>query len=164
MVNLRRTLSLAVILLLLFALAPLALAQGDNPVEVTLVDFQIQMVNSLPAGSTTFMITNNGTHEHGFEIEGNGIEEELDPTLQPGENGSLTVDLQPGTYEVYCPVDDHRGQGMEIELTVTAAGTTPPALPATGGVLSPGPGILLLGLGVLVLIGGLSLAFARRTR
>ena len=159
MVTVRRSLSLAVILLLLFALVPLALAQGDNPVEVTLVDGQIQMVNSLPAGSTTFMVTNNGTKEHSFEIEGNGIEEELDPHLQPGENGTLNVDLQPGTYEVYCPVDDHRAQGMTMQLTVTAA-TQPAALPATGGVLSPGSGILLLGLGLLVLIAGLNSALA----
>ena len=69
MVNVQRTLSLAVILLLLFALAPLALAQ-DNTVEVTLVRFQIEMPTSLPAGPTTFTITNNGTHEHSFEVEG----------------------------------------------------------------------------------------------
>jgi len=163
MVTVRRSLSLAVILLLLFALVPLALAQGDNPVEVTLVDGQIQMVNSLPAGSTTFMVTNNGTKEHSFEIEGNGIEEELDPHLQPGENGTLNVDLQPGTYEVYCPVGDHRAGGMTMQLTVTAA-TQPPALPATGGVLSPGSGILLLGLGLLVLISGLGFALTHRTR
>jgi uncharacterized cupredoxin-like copper-binding protein len=162
MVNIRRTLSLAVILLLLFALVPLALAQGGNPVEVTLIDGQIQMANSLPAGSTTFTVTNNGTKEHGFEVEGNGIEEELDPTLQPSENGTLTVDLQPGTYEVYCPVGNHRAEGMTMQLTVTAA--DPAALPATGGVLSPGAGILLLGLGVLILVAGLSLTFARRTR
>jgi hypothetical protein len=163
MVNVRISLSLVVILLLLFALVPLALAQGDNPVEVTLVDGQIQMVNSLPAGSTTFNVTNNGTNEHSFEVEGNGIEEALDPTLQPGENGTLQVDLQPGTYEVYCPVGNHRAEGMTMQLTVTAA-TQPPALPATGGVLSPGSGMLLLGLGLLVLISGLGFALTHRTR
>jgi uncharacterized cupredoxin-like copper-binding protein len=30
----------------------------------------------------------------------------------------LTVDLTPGTYEVYCPIDDHRAQGMQVEVTV----------------------------------------------
>jgi hypothetical protein len=161
-----------VILLLLFALVPLAMAQGDNPVEVTLIDGQIQMVNSLPAGSMTFMVTNNGTKEHGFEVEGNGIEEELDPTLQPGENGTLQVDLQPGTYEVYCPVGNHRAEGMTMQLMVTAATepaqqpeqTQPPALPATGGVLSSGSSILLIGFGLLVLISGLGFALTHRTR
>lgn len=173
----RRFLSLAVILLLLFTLVPLALAQGGNPVEVSLIDGQIQMVNSLPAGSTTFMITNNGTKEHSFEVEGNGLEEELDPHLQPGENGTLTVDLQPGTYEVYCPVGNHRAEGMTMQLTVTAAtepaqqpaqtqqpAQQPGALPATGGVLSPGSSLLLLGFGLLVLVSGLSMALTNRTR
>jgi hypothetical protein len=152
-----------VILLLLFALVPLAMAQGGNPVEVTLIDGQIQMVNSLPAGSTTFMISNNGTNEHGFEVEGNGIEEELDPTLQPGENGTLQVDLQPGTYEVYCPVGNHRAEGMTMQLTVTAA-TEPPALPATGGALSTGSSSVLIGFGLLVLMSGLGFALTHRTR
>jgi hypothetical protein len=210
MVNIRRFLSVVVVLLLLFALVPLALAQEDNMVEVTLVDGQINMVDSLPTGPTTFMITNEGTHEHGFEIEGNGIEEELDPTLQPGESGTLEVDLQPGTYEVYCPVANHREEGMTMQLTVTgeeaagapsadtAAETTPQAdeaqaapqatpevaeaqqaapeatpqaaqeqpaaLPATGGVILPWSGILVVGIGVVVLILGLSLALTRRTR
>jgi len=167
MTYVHKVFGLGILLVIVFSvlMVPLALAQEGGTVEVTLEDGQINMVDSLPAGPTTFMITNNGTEEHSFEVEGNGIEEELDPHLQPGENGTLEVDLQPGTYEVYCPMADHRGQGMEIELTVTAAtDTTPSALPATGGVLSPGSGILLLGLGVLVLIGGLSLAFARRTR
>ncbi len=168
MFNVRRCFTLTVISLLLLTLAPLALAQ-DNTVDVTLVSFQIEMPASLPAGPTTFTITNNGTHEHSFEVAGNGIEEKLEANLQPGESGTLEVDLPPGTYEVYCPVADHKDQGMLVELTVTettqeTAQTQPAALPATGGVLSPGSGILLLGLGLLVLIGGLSLALARRTR
>lgn len=173
MMSMRRFLSLGVLLLLVFALVPLVLAQG-NPVQVTLVDGQIKMVNSVPAGSVTFMVTNSGTHEHSFEIEGNGVEEELASHLQPGQNGTLTVDLQPGTYEVYCPVDDHRAQGMTMQLTVTpaAGGTTAqpstqtqqPGLPATGGVLSPWSGLLLLGLGLLILVGGLisALTYDRR--
>jgi uncharacterized cupredoxin-like copper-binding protein len=62
---------------------------------------------------------NNGTIEHNLEVEGQGIEEAFDSNLQPGETRTLEVDLQPGTYEVYCPVADHADQGMRVELTVT---------------------------------------------
>jgi uncharacterized cupredoxin-like copper-binding protein len=93
-------------------------AMEGSTVQVSLVDGTIEMPSELPAGPTIFEITNNGTGEHGFDIEGAGVEAMLEPTLQPGESGTLEVDLQPGTYTAYCPVDDHRSQGMEIELTV----------------------------------------------
>ena len=50
-----------------------------------------------------------------------GIEEELEQHLQPGASDTITVDLTPGTYAVYCPVDNHEAEGMRVELTVTAA-------------------------------------------
>lgn len=37
---------------------------------------------------------------------------------KPGESGSLTVDLQAGTYQIWCPVGNHRSQGMQTTLTV----------------------------------------------
>jgi glucose/arabinose dehydrogenase/uncharacterized cupredoxin-like copper-binding protein len=94
---------------------------AEGTVDVGLVEFEMQMPNTVAAGSVTFNITNNGTMEHSFEIEGNGVEVELESTLQPGESGTLTIDLAPGTYTVYCPVGDHRSRGMELTLTVTEA-------------------------------------------
>jgi uncharacterized cupredoxin-like copper-binding protein len=97
---------------------PMAGAMGES-VAVSLTEFAIDMPNELPAGPTTFEISNDGTVEHSFEIEGQGIEEELEPHLRPGASDTLTVDLAPGTYEVYCPVDEHADHGMRLELTVT---------------------------------------------
>jgi plastocyanin len=94
-------------------------AAASAPVAVSLSEFAIDMPDSLPAGPTTLQVTNDGTIEHSFEIEGQGLEEELDHHLQPGETLTLQVDLAPGTYEVYCPVDDHRGEGMERDVTVS---------------------------------------------
>jgi uncharacterized cupredoxin-like copper-binding protein len=97
---------------------PVANAGGET-VAVSLMEFAIDMPSELPAGPTTFEITNNGAIEHNFEVEGQGIEEELPENLAPGASGTLTVDLAPGTYEVYCPVGNHEGEGMRLELTVT---------------------------------------------
>jgi glucose/arabinose dehydrogenase len=94
-------------------------AAAGDAVQVTLTEFAIEMPTELSAGSTTFEVTNAGTIEHNFEIEGQGIEQEFEQNLQPGETKTMTVDLPPGTYEVYCPVGNHAEQGMETELTVT---------------------------------------------
>jgi hypothetical protein len=213
-------LSSVFVILLFVVVVPITMAQGDqdNTVAVTLTEFNIDMSASIPAGPTVFEVTNQGTTEHNFEIEGQGVEEELAANLQPGETGMLEVDLEPGTYEVYCPVDNHEGEGMALQLTVTqaqtqttpaateeateeatveateevtgtteAAATATPAagevvtgtqattdttttggqvttLPQTGGEASPWPAILLLAIGALFLVGGLSLALTRRAR
>jgi hypothetical protein len=54
-----------------------------------------------------------------IEVEGQGIEEVFDANLSPGETRTMQLYFAPGTYEVYCPVGNHRDQGMEIQLTVT---------------------------------------------
>jgi plastocyanin len=92
---------------------------GGETLDVSLVDFAIEPPDAtVEAGSVTFAVTNDGTSLHNLEIEGNGVEEELPADLSGGESGELTVDLQPGTYEWYCPVGNHAAMGMEGELTV----------------------------------------------
>jgi len=95
-----------------------ALVSGDE-VPVSLMEFAIDMPTTLPAGPVTFAIANDGTITHSFEIEGGDLEEELETPLEPGQTGMLTVDLAPGTYEVYCPIGNHADNGMRIEITVS---------------------------------------------
>lgn len=101
---------------------------GGETVQLTATDFRFDRAEiSVAAGETTFTLTNDGESEHALEIEGEGLEEETD-TIGPGDSASVTIDLQPGEYEVYCPVGDHRSRGMEGTLIVGAgsggAGTT----------------------------------------
>ncbi len=95
-----------------------AAARGEV-VAVELDEFEVRMPSELAAGPTTFRVTNVGDAEHNFEVEGQGIEEEFKENLRPGETKEMTLDLQPGTYEVYCPVGNHEDMGMVLELTVT---------------------------------------------
>jgi glucose/arabinose dehydrogenase/uncharacterized cupredoxin-like copper-binding protein len=96
----------------------------ESVVEVSLVDGAIEMPGMLPAGPTTFDVRNNGTTEHNFEIEGEGIEQEFEMDLAPGESQSMQIDLPVGEYRVYCPVGNHADMGMELTLTVTETGAT----------------------------------------
>ena len=96
-------------------------AAAGEEVEVSLSEFTIDMPTELSAGSVTFSISNDGEFPHSFEIENEdmGFEEGLDANLEPGDSDTLTVDLEPGTYVIYCPVGNHREMGMEVELTVS---------------------------------------------
>jgi uncharacterized cupredoxin-like copper-binding protein len=71
---------------------------------------------STKAGTVTITMDNPSSVPHAVEVEGNGVEEET-KTLTDGK-ASITVDLKPGKYEFYCPVDGHRQAGMEGTLTV----------------------------------------------
>lgn len=95
----------------------IALIQKD--VQVTLVDDRITgLPETLMPGQVTFNVSNAGTREHSFEVEGEGIEKALDRPLQPGQSAKVVVDLHAGTYKVYCPVANHEERGMTRPLVV----------------------------------------------
>ena len=71
---------------------------------------------SAAAGSVTINLVNESDVPHAVEVEGNGVEEESE-TITAGET-ELTVDLEAGEYVFYCPVGQHRQNGMEGTLTV----------------------------------------------
>jgi uncharacterized cupredoxin-like copper-binding protein len=55
-------------------------------------------------------VTNKGTIAHALEIEGNGVEEKTGD-VQPGAGETLRIKLaKDGSYDLYCPIDVHRGQ------------------------------------------------------
>jgi len=72
---------------------------------------------SANAGEVTITLENPSDVPHAIEVEGNGIEEE-GKTVQKGDSSTVTTDLKAGRYEYYCPVGNHKDEGMEGELTV----------------------------------------------
>jgi len=71
---------------------------------------------SVKAGEVTFNFSNPSDVPHALDIEGvDGGEGE---TVQGGDAPPLTVNLEPGSYEYYCPVGGHRAAGMVGTLTV----------------------------------------------
>lgn len=85
--------------------------------EVHLSEYRIEVPETLPAGRMTFRVENAGSEQHAFEIEGNGIEAKTE-NLPRGNSASLDVELKPGTYTIYCPVDGHKDKGMKQTLVV----------------------------------------------
>jgi plastocyanin len=69
------------------------------------------------AGKVTIKFDNPSSVPHGVSIEGNGVDAAGD--VITGADTSFSVELKPGKYTFYCPVGDHRAQGMEGTLTVS---------------------------------------------
>jgi uncharacterized cupredoxin-like copper-binding protein len=69
------------------------------------------------AGKVTFAMDNPSSVPHAIAVEGNGVDQKAN-TVQQGGVSKLTVDLKPGKYVFYCPVDGHKDAGMKGTLTV----------------------------------------------
>jgi uncharacterized cupredoxin-like copper-binding protein len=91
----------------------ITITETDYALEPSSVDLE-------EAGTYAFEVVNEGEVAHALEVEGEGIEEETD-TLDPGQRATLTVELEGGTYELYCPVGDHADRGMTGKLEVAGA-------------------------------------------
>ena len=69
------------------------------------------------AGKVTIVMDNPSDLPHAVEIEGNGVEVEGE-TVMKGGVSEASADLKAGEYEFYCPVGNHKEEGMEGTLTV----------------------------------------------
>jgi plastocyanin len=96
---------------------------GGEVVEVALSEFALEPASfSLEPGSYTFHVVNDGSVVHALEVEGPSGEVET-AELEPGASADLEVDVsEAGEYEIYCPVDGHRDQGMDGTITVGGGG------------------------------------------
>ncbi len=88
-------------------------------IRIEETEFKLQPAEiTLDKPSTyVFEAVNSGNTVHALEVEGEGIEEETEE-IEPGQSAELKVTLKAGSYELYCPVDDHAEEGMEGKLTV----------------------------------------------
>ena len=78
-------------------------------------------VSVAKTGTYEFQVTNNGTIPHALVIEGNGVEEKTG-SIAPGSSATLRVTLsKTGSYDMYCPIDGHRAQGMKGSVAVGGA-------------------------------------------
>jgi plastocyanin len=84
---------------------------GSAASTVTMVDNEYAPAEPvIAAGDIELM--NEGESPHTFTIDG----ESVDVEVAAGETATATVDLEAGTYTLFCQF--HRAQGMETTLTV----------------------------------------------
>ena len=80
-------------------------------------------------GTYEFDVTNDGSVTHAFNVEQSGGGDEAETgDIDPGSHKTVKFTFSAGgSYEMYCPVDGHRSEGMEGTIMVSGAaggGTT----------------------------------------
>jgi len=69
------------------------------------------------AGKVTLTMDNPSDIPHAVEVEGNGVNFEGE-VVGKGGKSVASGDVKAGTYDFFCPVGNHRAEGMEGKLTV----------------------------------------------
>lgn len=111
--------------------AAAAPAGGAKTVTAAENEFHIKLSQqAFSPGSYTFQASNSGTIPHALAITGPGLSPASTAILQPGQSGSMTVALQGGSYTVYCPVDHHKDEGMNVNISVSGASAGNSSAPA----------------------------------
>jgi uncharacterized cupredoxin-like copper-binding protein len=96
-----------------------AAAGGGTQVTVDASEYALKLPsNTMAPGTYTFTMDNVGHATHAIELKGPGIDGAKSSTAGPGGKATLTVTLQPGSYELWCPVGNHKQAGMDTTITV----------------------------------------------
>ena len=89
----------------------------DGVVEVEAGDLYFDPESlETTAGETEFRLVNTGAVFHDLVVE--EVDDTLIAAAEAGETATGTVELEPGTYTLYCSVPGHRSS-MEATLTVS---------------------------------------------
>ena len=69
------------------------------------------------SGQVTIKMTNPSPVQHAIGVKGSGVQQ-TGATVGKGGVSTVTVNLKPGQYEFYCPVDGHEAAGMKGTLII----------------------------------------------
>jgi plastocyanin len=93
-----------------------SVAYAQSAISVGMAEFMFTPSTlNVSSGNVTFTLRNEGQFPHTVHIDGVG--DVADP-VPGGQTVTASVNLAPGTYTFWCPVDGHRDRGMEGTLIV----------------------------------------------
>ncbi len=119
----------------LFASGCVSTAGGNNKVEASESQCK-SSVSEIAAGTHRFQVTNNGQKVTEVEFltpDGRAVGEI--ENVGPSTTRDLTVDLEPGSYEIACR-PEMKGFGVRTPLKVTGTNTTEPLDPALASAVA----------------------------
>jgi uncharacterized cupredoxin-like copper-binding protein len=97
-----------------------AAPSASHTIRAVETEFHIALSRvSVSAGRYTITAVNKGTIQHGLIVNGPGVQDKLIGLVQPGHSVSKVITLRKGTYDVFCPISNHKMKGMNTHLTVS---------------------------------------------
>lgn len=91
-------------------------------VEVAETEYALDVAprDGLIPADYRIVVHNGGETDHALAVKGPGVDEQT-PVLGTGDpDAEIVARLRPGTYELWCPVGDHRSRGMRTSLLIEA--------------------------------------------
>jgi plastocyanin len=125
----RTWLTFAMLLVLVACSAPTATGAppttdvpAADALAVSVADFMIDPAEAEVAGPTvTISVTNDGPTPHNLTVrDGAGDVVMGTEDLSVGDSETITAELEPGAYTIFCALPGHESLGMTGTLTVTA--------------------------------------------
>jgi uncharacterized cupredoxin-like copper-binding protein len=102
---------------------PAAVCTSPVATTITVSEFEFGFTLSqttVPCGTVTFVMTDNGTVTHNFILSGTvPASAGVGPTLNPGQTATMTANVVPGSLDYLCSIPGHAESGMKGTLTVT---------------------------------------------
>jgi len=124
--------ALVVVLVVALGSDPVPPPTASHDIKVVSRDFEYSPAPLLGlAGQINFTLTNEGLVGHNFVVlkQGTRISSATQfdssmalgriESLAPGFDASLSVDLEPGTYQIVCLIPNHLEQGSTVDLIVS---------------------------------------------
>jgi plastocyanin len=115
-----RIASLALLLPLLTFACRGRVDQPGQELRVTLSEWAVHADPAeLRPGPVRIVVVNAGEHGHSLEVERQNGDEWETSMIAPGDDDVLELELERGTYTLYCPVHDDRGDHRALGMTTT---------------------------------------------
>ena len=89
--------------------------EGAGASTVTMTEYSFSPSDVTVAQGDSIEVVNDGAIPHNLTVEETDLATE---DLDGGASEELTVDVDPGDYEIVCTIADHEEQGMTGTLTV----------------------------------------------
>jgi plastocyanin len=111
-------------------------SSGGAAATISESEFKLSPSSASAAAGSTITVMNDGTITHAFVIKLPSGEIRT-RSLAPGDSVEVKAPGKAGSYQMYCPIDGHRQNGMKGTLKVTGSSSSG-ASPSPSPSQSPG--------------------------